>query len=266
MAFVTDVVQGFWLALRGVGFLGQHRTLWRWAVWPAVINFLVFGAAFALFLIYYKPLYDFATGFFSPPAPAVWYAWLWVAPLRALAWSIGILMVAAVLAILYCAFLLLGTTIAAPFLAILAQRVEAIETGQIRQDATSLFGALRVFGTTVVDELCKLAFFVGVQLVLVLLGLIPFLSPLMILAAALFTMLFLPLEYASFAMDNRQLRFVERRTLIWQHRWLMFGFGAAAFVTLLVPFLNFICLPALVAGGTLLFLHIETLPTPPSRR
>lgn len=266
MAFVTDVIQGFRLALRGVAFLGQHRPLWKWAAWPAVINFLVFGAAFALFLAYYTSLYDLATGFFYPSAPAVWYAWLWVAPLRALAWSIGILMVAAVLAMLYFAFLLLGTTIAAPFLTILAQHVEAIETGQIRQDATTLFGALHAFGTTIVDELRKLAFFVGVQLVFVLLGFIPFLSPLMVLAAALFTMLFLPLEYASFAMDNRHLRFVECRTLIWQHRWLMFGFGVAAFVTLLVPFLNFICLPALVTGGTLLFLYIETLPPPPSRR
>jgi CysZ protein len=70
-------------------------------------------------------------------------------------------------------------------------------------------------------------------------------------------MLFLPLEYAGFAMDRRNLRFSQRRALIWQHRWLMLGFGAAAFLTLLVPLLNFICLPVLVVGGTLLFLHTE---------
>jgi CysZ protein len=97
-----------------------------------------------------------------------------------------------------------------------------------------------------------------VHIALLLLGLLPVLTPFTVLAATLFTMLFLPLEYASFAMDHRQLRFRQRRTLIWQHRWLMFGFGAAAFLTLLIPLLNFICLPALVVGGTLVILHTES--------
>jgi uncharacterized protein involved in cysteine biosynthesis len=56
-------------------------------------------------------------------------------------------------------------------------------------------------------------------------------------------------------MDHHHLRFAQRRALIWQHRWRMLGFGAAAFLTMLVPFLNFICLPALVVGGTLLMLE-----------
>jgi uncharacterized protein involved in cysteine biosynthesis len=60
-------------------------------------------------------------------------------------------------------------------------------------------------------------------------------------------------------MDHRNLRFPQRRALLWQHRWLMLGFGAAGFLTMLVPFLNFICLPALVVGGTLLFLHTESV-------
>jgi uncharacterized protein involved in cysteine biosynthesis len=58
-------------------------------------------------------------------------------------------------------------------------------------------------------------------------------------------------------MDHRQMPFAARRALIWQQRWLMLGFGAAGFLTLLIPLLNFVCLPALVVGGTLLFLHVE---------
>jgi uncharacterized protein involved in cysteine biosynthesis len=58
-------------------------------------------------------------------------------------------------------------------------------------------------------------------------------------------------------MDHRQMRFRQRRALIWRHRWLMLGFGAAAFLTLLIPFLNFICLAVLVVGGTLLILDTE---------
>jgi CysZ protein len=114
---------------------------------------------------------------------------------------------------------------------------------------------VRSIGISIIEELRKLGFFLAVQMTLLLLGLIPVLTPFTVLAATLFTMLFLPLEYASFAMDHRQLRFRQRRALIWQHRWLMFGFGIAAFLTLVIPLLNFICLPALVVGGTLLIVE-----------
>jgi uncharacterized protein involved in cysteine biosynthesis len=60
-------------------------------------------------------------------------------------------------------------------------------------------------------------------------------------------------------MDHRQLRFRQRRALIWRHRWRMFGFGTAAFLALLIPFLNFICLSLLVVGGTLLILDTENI-------
>ena len=39
------------------------------------------------------------------------------------------------------------------------------------------------------------------------------------------------------------------------------GFGGAAFLTLLVPGLNFLMLPALVVGGTLLVLRQEPNPS-----
>jgi CysZ protein len=112
-------------------------------------------------------------------------------------------------------------------------------------------------GISILDELTKLGFFLLAQLAFLILALLPVLTPLMALVATLLTLLFLPLEYAGFAMDHRHLRFAQRRHFIWQHRWLMLGFGAAAFLTLLVPLLNFICLPVLVTGGTLLVLYTE---------
>ena len=92
---------------------------------------------------------------------------------------------------------------------------------------------------------------------LFLLGLIPLLAPFTVAAATLFTILFPPLQYAGFTMDRRLLSFAQRRHLVWQHRGLMLGFGTAAFLTLLIPLLNFVCLPILVVGGTRLFLHMD---------
>lgn len=257
MRFVVEGVRGFHLAFRGVAFLWQQRVLWKWAILPVAVNVVVFAAAFALFLYSYPDLYSRATSFLPLEPPAAWYAWLWVAPLRLLAWGIGLLLLVTALVVVYFAFLLLGTVIAAPFLDVLAQRVEELATGRVPAEHAALPGTLQAMGLSVVVELRKLGFFLAVQIVLFLLGLLPLLTPFTVLAATLFTMLFLPLEYAGFAMDHRQLRFPQRRALIWQHRWLMLGFGAAAFLTMLVPLLNFICLPALVVGGTLLFLHTE---------
>jgi CysZ protein len=255
MRFVADAARGFQLAFQGVSFLGRHRVLWKWALLPAIVNIVVFAVAFALFLAFYPDLYTLATGFLYLDAPQTWYAWLWVAPLRLLAWFIGLLLLVTALVILYFVFLILGTMIAAPFLDVLAQRVEALVTGQALQGQTSLLDAVRSIGFSIIEELRKLGFFLAVQITLLLLGLIPVLTPFTVLAATLFTMFFLPLEYTSFAMDHRQLRFRQRRALIWQHRWLMFGFGIAAFLTLVIPLLNFICLPALVVGGTLLIVE-----------
>ena len=258
MRLIRDVVRGFGLVFRGLTFLRQHRTLWTWALLPAGVNLIVFAAAFALFLHFYPGIYSMATDFLRLDAPAEWYAWLWVAPLRLLAWCIGILLIAVTLVVIYLAFLFLGTAIASPFLDVLAQRVEEIATGRITAERVTLRIALHAFTASILVELQKLGFFLAVQLSLFLLSLIPLLSPFTVIAATLFTMFFLPLEYGSFAMDHRGLRFAQRRALIWQHRWLMLGFGAAAFLTLLVPLLNFICLPVLVVGGTLLIAECGT--------
>lgn len=258
MQFISDMVRGFGLALRGVTFLRQHRTLWTWAVLPAGVNLIVFAAAFALFLHFYPGIYSLATDFLRLDPPEAWYAWLWVAPLRLLAWCIGILLMATALVVIYLTFLFLGTAIASPFLDVLAQRVEEIASGRFAEERVTLRIALHAFTASMLVELQKLGFFLAVQLSLFLLSLIPPLSPFTVLTATLFTMLFLPLEYGSFAMDHRRLRFAQRRALIWQHRWLMLGFGAAAFLTLLVPLLNFFCLPVLVTGGTLLIMECRT--------
>jgi len=256
MRFISEAGRGFKLVFRGATFLRQHRALWTWAFLPAGVNLIVFAATFALFLQIYPDIYDHATGFLRLDPPEVWYAWLWIAPLRLLAWCIGILLISAALVVIYVSFLLLGTTIASPFLDVLANRVEEIAMGHVSAERLTLRTALRSIAASALVELQKLGVFLTIQFILFALSLIPLLSPFTVIAATLFTMLFLSLEYGGFAMDHRQMRFAQRRRLIWQHRWRMLGFGAAGFLTLLVPLLNFFCLPILVVGGTLLIVEL----------
>ena len=257
MRLLSDGLRGFRFPFQGAVFLRQHRTLWKWALFPAIINLVVFAAALSIFISMYPSLYDLSTSFIPPASPDAWYAWFWIAPLRLLAWLIGALLIVASLAMLFLIFLLLGTVIASPFLDVLAQRVEDIMTGRPAADNLTLRHALRSFTVSAGAELKRLGFFVAVGMTLFLLGLIPLLSPFTVIAASLFTLLFLPLQYAGYAMDHQFMTFAQRRALIWKHRWLMLGFGAAASLTLLIPLLNFICLPILVVGATLLMRHAE---------
>jgi hypothetical protein len=50
MRFLSDGAQGFRFPFQSVSFLFQHRTLWKWALLPALVNVVVFAAAFAVFL------------------------------------------------------------------------------------------------------------------------------------------------------------------------------------------------------------------------
>lgn len=257
MQALTNAAGGFRVALRGIAFLAGHRTLWKWAVLPTVINIVVFALAFAIFVLLYQDIYSLATGFLPLDPPQVWYAWLWVAPVYLIAWGIGLLLLVTALVVLYFIFLLLGTTLAAPFLDVLAQRVEQLVTGRPPEASATMLGTVKGISVSIFDELKKFVLFLLIQLALLVLGLLPVLTPITAVVAMLFTMLCLALEYAGFAMDHRHWRFSQRRAFLWQHRWRMLGFGAAAFLTLLIPLLNFICLPVLVVGGTLLVLHTE---------
>lgn len=77
-------------------------------------------------------------------------------------------------------------------------------------------------------------------------------GPLLIVA----TVLLLPLDYAGFALDRRQIRFRSRRRWLRTNFSTMIGFGGVAFIACLVPGLNLLILPALVTAGTLLVLRI----------
>ena len=67
----------------------------------------------ALFVFFYQDIYGLATGVLPQTPPPTWYAWFWVAPCAS--WGIGLLVLLTALVVLYVLFLLLGTSIAAPF-------------------------------------------------------------------------------------------------------------------------------------------------------
>ena len=70
------------------------------------------------------------------------------------------------------------------------------------------------------------------------------------------------LRRAAHAMSNHGLKLGEIRRTLGRRPMLTLGFGAVAFLALLIPFVNLLAVPAAVAGGAVLW--VEELRDPPS--
>jgi CysZ protein len=238
--------------------LASERSLWIWCALPVVVNLVALVLGISLFLAYLlDPVSAAVSDWVAVADPERWYEWLWVAPLRLLAWLVRWLVVALFALLVYFVFVLLGGVLASPFLDVLSRRVEALRMGSVTDEAgAGVVGAVRASLRPIVDEARRVIFFLGIQAALFAIGLVPGLQLPAAGAWIVATSAFLPLDYAGYLLDRRGVGFRERRRWIWRHRAAMLAFGFAALGTFAVPLLNFLCLPWLVAAGTLLALEL----------
>jgi CysZ protein len=66
----------------------------------------------------------------------------------------------------------------------------------------------------------------------------------------LFSAWFLALEYGDYPMANHGLSFAEQRQRLRQTRFTALAFGGGLTLLMMVPILNFVAMPAAVAGAT----------------
>lgn len=224
--------------------------LWRWCLLPMLLNLVLFAAALAAFFGWVlDPLTVQLQAHLDVGAPSAWYEWLWIGPLRLVAWALRFVLIALAAVAVYMTFAVVGGVIAAPFLEALSVRVERIRTGSAVEPSESIWQAA---GRALREAAKRAAFLAALYLGVFLVGLVPGLQPVAAVAFAAISAAFLALDYTSFALDRRGIPFREKRRWLWHHRSAMLGFGGVGLLTLLVPGLNFACLPWLVTAGTLL--------------
>jgi len=226
----------------------KHPKLLVWVAIPALVNMLLFGLFVWLLAHFGGQVVDSVSAELSGEHP--WYlAWVyWI--VEALLWLVVVLLVP-ILA--FVTVYLLGNLVAAPFNDLLSEKVEAIRLGSEDQPF-SVRVLIADLGFTVGQELLRLSFFVTISLLLLLLHLIPVIgSPMNLVVGGWFAFLFFSLEYVDLPMARRRHRFSERWGVVWSNKALCTGFGGAAALFLWVPLLNFVCMPAAVVGGTLLY-------------
>lgn len=254
---VRTAIVGFRLPFEGLAMLWRERSLWPLAAVPILLSLLAVSAAVAAVVGWAPELFAWATAWMPELAVERWYQWLWVGPARVVLVAVGSLLFLALAGACVVAAYLLASLVASPFLDALAVRVERLATGGVFDVTQSgVTGTVREGLRALRGEARRMALFLAVVAPLALLGwLIPGGQLLTGPAIIVVTVFFLPLDYAGYTLDRRHVDFAARRRWLLRRRSPALGFGGAAFLTCLLPGLNFLAMPVLVVAGTLLVLR-----------
>ncbi len=217
----------------------------RFVFVPLFVNVVLFSA-----LIY------FGTNEFSALMDHLLPEWLdW---LRWLLWPIFVLAVALTM---FYVFTIIGNLIAAPFNGFLAEAVERDLTGRALPTQSGWSYVAKEVRRSIASEFRKILYFVPRALPILALFLVPGLNIVAPFLWVAFGAWMLAIQYADYPMANHGLGFSEQRKCLGERRLLALGFGGAAMLALVIPIVNFIVIPASVAGATAMWVgEFKTTP------
>lgn len=161
------------------------------------------------------------------------------------------------------AFLLVGftvslhvaTLIAAPFNGVLSEAVERHLDPDTTLPETSWAEVAKGVAPAIISEANKFGYFIVRAAPLALLFLIPGINIFAPIIWMLFGAWMLALEYSDFPLSNHGLLFKASKSVVREKRFVALGFGGATLFCTLIPLLNFLTMPAAVAGATIMYVE-----------
>lgn len=241
-SYLNDLSRGSGYFRRGLSLLGLPG-IRRYVVVPLLINTLLFAG-----VIYFGV--ERFDAFLDESIPA-WLDWL--------RWFLWPLFAMLALFVVFFLFSWVGNLVAAPFNSLLAEAVRGHlvgvprgrEPGWLEFAGEVLAGAV----PALLSEFYKLWYFFSRAIPLGLLLLIPGINVVATLLWLGFGAWMLALEYADYPMGNDGLTFKAQRQRLGGRRALGFGFGSMVLLATMVPVLNFLVIPAAVAGATVMWVE-----------
>jgi uncharacterized protein involved in cysteine biosynthesis len=249
------VAVGYWRGLtypfKGAKFVYlKHFELFRIWIWPIALTLFLFAVSLLVVWQYHDAavnlIWDEPTGddFWSDVAS---FFHGFVEILVAL---LGFLL-AFVLA------LFATSLVAAPFNSRLSEEVEHLATGR-EGPKFKLWNEIKLFFRSALLLILMLAVTVGLTVASWIGGLV--FAPLGIVLTVLgyiASALHASVDAMDYTAERRGRAFWFTYAYVFEHFLPCLGFGTGAFLMLFVPFLNLFFLPAIVGGGTLLYLDLE---------
>jgi len=221
---------------QGLGLLST-KGLRRFVLIPLTINLLLFAVAFFFLLQQVQGwvdyLMDFVPEFLSFLSYVIW----------------PLLVLSTVLTLAF-SFTMIANFIAAPFNALLSEKVEQHLTGQALPDQ-GFTAFLKDVPRMLAREWTKFVYCFPRALVFLLaFFFIPLLGQLMWF---LFTAWMMAIQYCDYAYDNHKVPFDTMRKQLRADLGGSYGFGMTVAVASMVPFLNLLVMPIAVCGATALW-------------
>jgi CysZ protein len=241
---ITDITTGTQAMARALRLLNQPGVR-VYVIVPLTINLLLFGA---LIFYGYNQFNLFVEWLMSPLSDFFdfikWLLWLFFGGLAAIT--------------VFFAFTPVANIVAAPFNALMSEKIEAHLTGV---PASSDIGFMRMALDAIGSQLRKLLYILLWALGLFLISLIPVVNLIAPVLWIVFGSWLLSLEYFDYPMGNHNVVFAEQKRLLRERRGIALGFGGVVMIMTSIPIINFFTMPVAVAGATLLWVE-QFQPTP----
>ena len=221
---------------RGLTLVTRPR-LRRFVITPLIINTLLFiGFVYLLFL---------GTGWLSDFVERQLPEWLdWM---RFILWPV--FAISGLLALVF-GFTIVGNLIAAPFNGLLAEAVESYLTGKKLASDSGWSAITAEIVRSIRSELRKLVYVLVRAIPILILLWVPGINLIASVVWLGFGAWMMAIQYADYPMGNHGLSFPDQRALLAKRRMASLGFGAMVMMAMVIPVVNFVVMPASVAGAT----------------
>lgn len=229
----TQAQLGLYYFLQGWQLICQ-RSLLPFVIFPILINLVLMVGLIWLF-------FTNINGLLEALLPN-WLEWL--------SFLLVPLLFVMILVLFYFAFTALANFIAAPFNALLAEKVEQQLTGELPAEVG--FGAMLNDVPRMLNrEWRKMLYSLPRLIALFLLGFIPVLGQTVVpLLAFAFGAWLLAIQYCDYPFDNHKISFAAMRKALEERRLMAFTFGGLVSLCMAIPLINLMVMPVAVCGAT----------------
>ena len=232
---ISGFIQGIAFLLQGFSLIFQ-KGIRSFVLIPLLINIVIFSGAVWLAYTQYQQLMAQLLGWL--PSWLSWVEWL-LLPFFALM----------IMLVIYYSFSIIANFVAAPFNALLAERVEKKLRGTTSLEASET-SLVSIIGKTLGSEVKKVLYMLKWMPLLILITLIPGLNIISPFAWLVYGAWMYALQYTDYPMGNHDLFMKDELPILRKNRGHALGFGAATTLVTIIPGLNFLAMPVAVSGAT----------------
>lgn len=242
--------------------LAREKPLLPWVVIPALFNLILFGG------LYYLAGSALSSWISSWADASITGFWSFLAPVVDFLISATIVLVWILLLALFASFFTIAVQlIAAPFMGLLAERVDQrICASELPAESTSAM-IVRTFRRELRKTWDWLWRSVLVLIVVAIVWLIPGVNIFASVTWFLWSGWLLGVQYIDYGADTRQTSFNEMKKALSTQKTLVLSFGCAVLALTMIPILNLLIMPVAVIAGTLIWLEtLSGLPLKPANQ